>query len=47
MAKKSIEILADDSHDNNVDNENINDNALMEAGWPPITMIAAIFFSSC
>ena len=31
----------------NADNENIKDNALMEAGWPPITMIAAIVFSSC
>ena len=40
MAEKSIEVLADDPHDNNDNNdndniENINDNALLEAGWPP------------
>ena len=46
MTEKSIEVLADDPHDNNADIENINDNALIEAGWPPTTMIAAIVFSS-
>ena len=52
MAEKSIEVLADNNDNENNDNdnaniENINDNALLEAGWPPITMIAAIVFSSC
>ena len=39
--------MAGDPHDNNADIENINDIALIEAGWPPMTMIATIVFSSC
>ena len=45
MTEKSIEVLANDPHDNNADIENINDNALIEAGWPPTTKTAATVFS--
>ena len=45
MTEKSIEVLANDPHDDNADIENINDNALIEAGWPPTTKTAAIVFS--